>query len=199
MRLHKVMAVAIVVVLVFIAGTALGQDTIATIRTYQGVSYKLGDPSLEVFYTIGEPKSMQAGAPQAAGGQSFGSMINITNVSGAPAGGEQPGAGGGTEERLLRGHYQANAITVSNQGVPTRILLDQIRAVRFTRRSVAVEGLQLPPYIPYYKYSVSVSLVGGGQVDADYVNLGATIIRGTAPNGRVDILWEEVEQILFER
>ncbi len=196
---HMVTAVATVVAVMFLAGSAPGQDISATIRTYQGVSYKLADPSLEVFYTIGEPKSMQAGASQATGGQSFGSMINITNVSGAGAGGEQPGAGGGAEERLLRGHSRATDIMVWRQGVDTRIPLDQIRAMRFARRPVTNVGLRLPPYVPDYRYSVSVGLVGGGQVEADYVNLGATIVRGTAPNGQVEIPWGEVESIIFER
>jgi hypothetical protein len=77
--------------------------------------------------------------------------------------------------------------------------LDQIQAMRFTRMPVAVAGLQLPLYIPYYRYSVSLNLVSGEKLDADYVNLGATIVRGTAPNGRVDIPWEEIEQIIFDR
>jgi hypothetical protein len=36
-------------------------------------------------------------------------------------------------------------------------------------------------------------------VEADYVNMGGAIVRGTAPNGQVDIPWEEVEYIVFER
>ncbi len=188
MRQHMVLAVATVAVVVFSAGTALGQDSSATIRTYQGVSYKVADPSLEVFYTIGEP------AEKAEGGK-FPSTISITTgPTAGVSGGEQPSAA-----PLLRGHSRAGDITVWRQGVETRIAADQIRAMRFTRKPVTIAGLQFPPYIPYYRYSVSVSLTSGEQVEADYVNLGATIVRGTAPNGRLDIPWGEVESIIFER
>jgi hypothetical protein len=44
-----------------------------------------------------------------------------------------------------------------------------------------------------------VILMTGDQVEAEYVNLGATIVRGTTPNGQVDIPWGEVESIIFER
>jgi hypothetical protein len=201
MRQHMVTAVATVAVVVFLVGSAPGQDISATIRTYQGVSYRVADPALDIFYTIGEPKSLQANPSQVSGSQSFGSLVNITNVSGASAGGEQPGAGGGAEERLLRGHARATDITVWHQGVETRIPLDQIRAMRFARKPVTVVGLRFPPYIPDYRYSVSVGLITGEQVEADYVNLGATIVRGTgtASNKRVEIPWGEVESIIFER
>ena len=199
MRQHMITALAIVAVFLFLAGSAPGQDVNATIRTYSGVSYRIADPTLEVFYTIGEPKSTQTNPSQVSGAQSFGSMVNITNVTGATGGAEQSGGGGAAEERLLRGHSQVTDVTVWRQGVETRIPLDQIRAMRFARKPVTVVGLRMPPYVPDYRYSVSVGLVGGGQVEADYVNLGATVVRGTAPNGQLDIPWGEVETIIFER
>jgi hypothetical protein len=190
MREHMVTAVAAIAIVMLMAGGALGQESSATIHTYQGVSYKLTDPSLEVFYTIGEAKGTTEGAK-------LPSMISISTS--ATAGGGEQAAGGGQEAGLLRGHSRANEITIANQGVETRVPLEQIRALRFTRTPASVGGLQLPPYVPYYRYSVSVSLIGGEHVDADYVNLGGTIVRGTAPNGRVEIPWEEVESIVFER
>jgi hypothetical protein len=83
--------------------------------------------------------------------------------------------------------------------VTTPIAWDQIRVLRFERQPVAVEGLRLPPYIQHYKYSASVTLTSGEKVDAGAVNLGGTIVRGTGPTGRVDIPWQEVEYVLFDR
>jgi hypothetical protein len=177
-------------VAVLLVGSALAQDTSATIRTHQGVSYRVADPSLEVFFTIGEPKEKKEEAK-------FQPAISITTSAAASAAaGEQP-AGAGQEDRLLRGQSQASDITLWRQGVETRIAWDQIRVIRFAR--MPVRTATLPPYIPYHRYSASVTLVSGQQLEADYVNLGGTIVRGTAPNGRLDIPWEEVESIIFER
>ncbi len=196
MRGHIVTAVAAVAVVVFLVGNAPAQDVNATIRTYQGVSYKVTDPTLEVFYTVGEPKET-TGQTIPSGFQSATNLPSGMSVSGG--GGEQPAAAGGKEEPLLRGHSQMGNLTVSSQGVETRIALDQIRTIRFARMPVSVPGLQLPPYIPYYRYSASVSLMSGEKVEADYVNLGETIIRGLVKGGRVDVPWEGVESIVFER
>lgn len=188
---------AVTAVVVFLVGSAAGQESSATIRTYQGLSYKVADLSLEVFYTIGEPKEKEGDSSQ-----QFQPTITVMSTSTAATGGEQlPPAGAGAEKeaKLLRGHSRMSHITVSNQGVETRIALDQVRSVRFARKPVAAAGLRLPPYIPYYRYSASVSLTSGAQVEADYVNMGGAIVRGTAPNGQMDIPWEEVEYIVFER
>ena len=201
MRQHMVTAVAAVVAVFFLVGSAPAQESSATIRTYQGASYKVADLTLEVFYNIGEPKSMEGSAAQ-TGSQPFTTMINVSPGGGGGTGGaEQAAAGGGAgeEKRVLSGHSRASDITVSNRGVTTQIAWDQIRALRFARKPVADAGLQLPPYIPYFKYSASVSLVSGEQMEGDYVNLGGTIVRGTASTGRVDIPWEAVEYILFDR
>jgi hypothetical protein len=200
MRQHMLTAVAAVAAVFFLVGSAPAQESSATIRTYQGVTYKVADLTLEVFYSIGEPKSMEGGA--SAGSQPFTTMINVLPAGGGGTGGaEQAAAGGGAgeEKRVLSGHSRASDITVSNRGVTTRIAWDQIRALRFARKPVTDAGLQLPPYIPYFKYSASVSLVSGEQMEGDYVNLGGTIVRGTASTGRVDIPWEAVEYILFDR
>jgi hypothetical protein len=201
MRRHKIVVAATTMVLVLLAGSALAQESSATIRTYQGVSTKVADPSLEVFYTIGEPKGTEGGSSQSSGYQSFGTMINVSSSSSAGTGGDQSAAGGGAgkEAALLRGHYQANYVTVSSQGVEKRLAWDQIRAMRFTRKPVNVTGLQLPPYVPHYKYAVSVNLMSGEQVEADYVNLGATVVRGSTPGGQVEIPWGEIEHVTFDR
>lgn len=189
MRDRMVTAMTAAAIVLLLTGSAVGQESSATIRTHQGVAYKVADPSLEVFYTIGEPREKQDESKSQPG-------IVVTTSAAAGGAGEQPAAGE-QEARLLRGHSQASEVTVSRQGVETRFAWDQIRAMRFARKPVAVPSL--PPYIPYYRYSVTVSLVSGQQVDADYVNLGPAIVRGLTENGRVDIPWEDVEYIVFDR
>ncbi len=198
MRARMITAVAVMAIVMLLAGSAVAQESNATIRTYQGVSYKLADLSMEVFYTIGEPKGMEGGATQGAAAQPFGTMITIAPSQGGAPGGEQPtSTGSGEEKKLLRGHSQATDVTVSRQGVETRIGWDQVRAMRFARAPVSVASL--PPYVPHYRYTATVSLVNGQQVEADYVNLGATVLRGMTQNGRMEIPWQDVEYLVFDR
>ena len=39
----------------------------------------------------------------------------------------------------------------------------------------------------------------GTRVDANYVNLGTMLLRGTTPGGRVDIPWQNIQTIEFRR
>ncbi len=198
MRARMIMAVAVMAIVMLLTGSAVAQESSATVRTYQGASYKLADPTLEVFYTIGEPKGFEGSATQGAAAQPFGTMITVAPSPGAAPGGEQPAStGSGDEKRLLRGHTQATDVTVGRQGVETRFGWDQVRAMRFARTPVAVASL--PPYVPHYRYAVTVSLVNGQQVEADYVNLGATVMRGMTQNGRMEIPWQDVEYLVFDR
>lgn len=190
---HRLTVCAVLVAVAAGTGGAAGQEPRATVQTYRGASYTVGDLSLEVFYTIGEPR-------EKAEGERFQSTLSVVAPMGAPgeARGQAPAA---TEaeraEKLLRGHARATAITVSRDGVETQIAWDRIRAMLFSRQSVAVP--LLPPYIPHYRYAVSVTLVDGQRVEADYVSLGTSILQGTTPEGRVQIPWEEVQHVIFER
>ena len=192
---YAIGAMTAALILVLLVGGAAGQGTTATVRTHQGTSYQVSDPSLEVFYTIGEPKEKKEE------GEKFQPTINVTTRMTAPGGaGDQPTAGGPgaeKEEKLLRGHSRATEIAVSKDGAETRIGWDRIRAIYFTRKPVPASGL--PPYITHYRYAVSLTLMGGETVEGDYVNLGTTVLRGTTPNGRVDIPWEEIAYLIIER
>ena len=190
MRRFVVPTATMAAVILFLVGSALAQEPSATIRTFGGAAYKVADPSLEVFYTIGDPKEKNEGDSQAFKSMS---MINVSATAGAP-GAEQ---GGEKEAKLLRGHSRLAEVSVSKAGVETRVPWDRIRSLSFARKPVTVAAL--PPYVPYYRHSVSVMLVDGGRLDADYVNWGAAILRGQTPAGIVDIPWEEVEQVVFER
>ena len=176
---------------------ASAQESIATVRTHQGATLRMGDPSLEVSYTIGELKDKN--------GESQGSQT-ITNFQ-MPAGGpgEQSAtgysaAGGAAGEKappLLHGHARAGGMTASKDGVEIRVDWERIRAISFARTPAPSAGL--PPYIPQYRYSASITLTNGERIDADYVNLGGTILKGTTPNGHVDIPWQDVAHIVFDR
>jgi hypothetical protein len=36
-------------------------------------------------------------------------------------------------------------------------------------------------------------------VEADYVNLGGMLLRGTTPGGRIDIPWQDIQTVEFRR
>lgn len=195
MRHVTIWAVVVVVAVFCFTDAALSQDSRATVRTYQGVSYKLDDPSLEVFYTIGEPKEKK----DEGLAQSLQPTIAIAATAGGPGGGEQApyGDGGaGKEEKLMRGHSRAKEIAILKDGVETRVAWDRIRSLSFSRKAITTSGL--PPYVPYYRYAASAVLLDGARVDGDYVNLGTTMLRGQTPTGRVDIPWEQIEQIVVD-
>jgi hypothetical protein len=192
---HSAVGVVVVAIVVFSwTDSALSQESRATVRTYQGVSYTLADPSLEVFYTIGEPKEKKDEDRT----QQFQPLISVAASAGAPAGGEQTPGESGSEKvaKLLRGHSRATEIAILKNGVEARIPWDRIRSLSLSRKPVTVAGL--PPYVPYYRYSASAVLIDGARVDGDYVNLGTTMLRGQTPTGRVDIPWEQIEQVVLE-
>jgi len=195
MRHFAIGTVVVVVALCCFTDSALSQESRATVRTYQGVSYKLDDPSLEVFYTIGEPKEKKDEGTT----QPFQPTIAISAAAGIPAGGEQApsGDGGaGREEKLLRGHSRATEIAILKDGVETRVAWDRIRSLSFSRKPVTTSGL--PFFVPHYRYAASAVLMDGVRVEGDYVNLGTTMLRGRTPAGRMDIPWEHIEQIVVD-
>src|SRR5574341_2463145 len=125
-----VRAVTVGAAVAALVGDPAAQEPSATVRTRQGPSYKVADPSLEVFYTIGEPKEKKEEAQQ------FGPTINIgggyMGGSGGPAGQaagppEAPGGPGAEkEEKLLRGRARATAISVWKEGAEIQIAWDRI-------------------------------------------------------------------------
>jgi hypothetical protein len=187
------MVLASVVVLV---SSALAEESRATVRTRAGDSYEVSNPTLEVFHTLGEPKERRAEPTGLQSSITFTSSTPYPSQQGdQPAGGE-PGADTG-KEKLLRGHSRLTELVVWRQGVEIRIPWNRLRNIRLARQPVFDSGL--PPYVPHYRYSASVSLVDGEQVEADYVNLGTALLRGSRTVGRIDIPWEEIEYVTFER
>jgi len=179
-------------------GTAAAQDVTAAVRTWSGQSLRLSQPSLEVFYTIvSKAQESAAGGGGGRVGQaglgSLGtqyqdpSLFTLNRLFGSQA------------PDTIQGHRQAGDITVYRGGVATQIALDRIASLAFTRQ--AVKDSSLPPYIAgtHTRSAATVVMTDGARVDADYVNLGSMLLRGTTPEGRVDIPWQDIQTVEFRR
>jgi peptidoglycan-associated lipoprotein len=172
-----------------VAPPVVAQEVTAEVRTWSGESWRLMQPSLEVFYTI-MPKGKSGGARERMG--------SIESVV----------AGGGileqTESRELQasapmqGHKRKAVVTLFREGTEMRIPIARIKSLQFFRQPV--EKSPLPPYLAatHFRYFATAELVDGSRVEGDYVSLGTMVLRGMTPQGRVDIPWEEIENVSFE-
>jgi hypothetical protein len=179
------------------ASPAAAQDVTAEVRTWNGQSLRLSQPSLQVFYTI-VPREEGSGGqqvPGAAGGAS-GSLIG-TEITGSIQNLSRLFRDKGPEP--LQGNRQAETVSITQAGVERRIPLETIRDLAFKRAQVS--NSTLPPYVAptHFRYAASVLLNDGSRVDGDYVNLGTAILRGLTPEGRVDIPWQDIEVVRFSR
>ena len=182
---------------------AAAQDVTADVRTWNGQSVRLSQPSLEVFYTIvpkdeaGSQVPGGSGAPGSmGGGASSGSLIS-TEVKGSLQSLTRLFSGGGPEP--LHGNRQAQTVSIRQGGVDRRIPVEAIKDLAFRREQVG--NSTLPPYVAptHFRYAASVVLNDGSRVDGDYVNLGTVVLRGQTPEGRVDIPWQDIEVVRFSR
>jgi hypothetical protein len=98
-----------------------------------------------------------------------------------------------------QGHRQADYITLSRGGVETRLPIASVTSLTFTRRPVS--GSTLPPYFVsrHVRYGATATLTDGSRVEGDYVNFGTLVLRGQTGEGRVDISWEDIESVRFQR
>jgi len=190
-----------------LAGTARGaaaQDVTAAVRTWSGQTLELTQPSLEVFYTI-VSKTQESSAP--AGGTSVGQVTAMGSLGLGGLGTQYVDPSLATLNRLfgsqapdtIQGHRQAQDITVYRNGVATQIALGRIASLAFTHQ--AVTDSSLPPYIAasHVRSAATVLLTDSTRVDADYVNLGSMLLRGTTSGGRVDIPWQDIQTVEFRR
>jgi hypothetical protein len=190
-----------------LVGTARGaaaQDVTAAVRTWSGQALELAQPSLEVFYTI-VSKAQESSA--AAGSSSVGQVTGMGNMGLGGLGAQYVDPSLVTLNRLfgsqapdtIQGHRQAQDIMVYRDGVATQIALGRIASLAFTRQ--AVTDSSLPPYIAasHVRSAATVLLTDGTRVDANYVNLGTMLLRGTTPGGRVDIPWQDIQTVEFRR
>jgi hypothetical protein len=187
----------------FFSLPALAQDVTAEVKTWSGQSWRLSQPSLEVFYSI-VSKSREGGADA---GSEAGKATNFTNLTLGGLSRESTDPSVATLSRLfgenapdtIQGHRQAQQITAYRGGVVTQIPLGSISTITFKRQPV--QDSSLPPYVAatHIRYAADIALADGGRIAADYVNLGTAILRGATVDGRIDIPWQDIEVLSFTR
>jgi len=108
----------------------------------------------------------------------------------------QPGVTGGEPTEARR---QRTAVSVFQGSIEIQIPLSDVVSLIFDRHPVTTSPL--PPYVAprHFRHSVTAVLTTGEAIDADYVNLGATVLRGTIDGRRVEIPWEEIAVLRFAR
>jgi hypothetical protein len=180
-----------VAVLAATAGSVYAQAPAAEVRTYAGQAYRLTDVSLDVLYTIQLPRKDEGGPADDA--PTTGARAPMLFGSAAAVGrfldkGPEP----------LQGHRQSETLTLSKDGVETRVALAEVSTLTFMRQRIR-SGL--PPHVApqHYRYAATAVMVDGTIVEGDYVNLGTTVVRGGTPHGRIDIPWEQIETVRFSR
>jgi hypothetical protein len=186
------------------AGSAAGQDVTAAVRTWSGQSWQITQPSLEVFYTI---VSRTRESQSSAASTGVGELGGMTNLGLGVLGRQAVDPSLFTLNRLfgsqapdtIQGHRQAQEITVYRGGVATQIAVASIATLAFTRQPV--QDSSLPPYLAdtHVRSTATVLLTDGTRVEADYVNLGGMLLRGTIPGGRIDIPWQDIQTVEFRR
>ncbi|PYN40948.1 MAG: hypothetical protein DMD95_20480 [Candidatus Rokuibacteriota bacterium] len=164
------------------------QEPVAEVRTWSGETLRLSQPSLEVFYTIpvkGEDTPPADAAASTPPPMLFGSA---SSLAGALEKKPEP----------LSGQRQAESVTFQKGAVERRIPLLSVASLAFTRRPVVSA---LPAYLAatHFRYAATAVLLDGTTAEADYVNLGTTVLRGTASDGRIEIPWHEIETLRFVR
>jgi hypothetical protein len=179
------------------ATPSAAQDSSAEVRTWAGQSWRLAQPSLEIFYTIPAPPKGAAdvsGAPPAGGAGAGGkSSLSMSGPLQALESFFDSGPG------PRQGHRQAEAITIRRGAVETRLPLASITSLTFTRQPVSDSSL--PPYLVrrHFRYAATAVLTDGSRVEGDYINLGTLTLRGQTAEGRLDISWEDIESVRFQR
>lgn len=206
MNRHALIAVLILALVGALGLPAQAQDITADVKTWSGQSWRLSQPTLEVFYSIVTKSQEQAG-PGSAGSNA---MDKVTSFSSLTLGGLTREAAdpsvttlnrffGKSAPDTIQGHRQGQEITAYRGGVATQVPLGNISSITFKRQPV--RDSSLPPYVAatHIRYAADIALADGTRIDADYVNLGTAILRGTTPDGRMDIPWQDIEVLRFAR
>jgi hypothetical protein len=209
MNRHALIAILALVWVAAHALPALAQDVTADVRTWSGQSWRLSQPSLEVFYTIVSKPREESGAGS-AGGTGGGEIDKVTTLNSMTLGSLSRESVdpslvtlnrffGKAAPETIQGHRQGQEITAHRGGVATQIPLGNISSITFKRHPVRDSSLL--PYVAatHIRHAADIALADGTRIDADYVNLGTAILRGTTPDGRLDIPWQDIEVLRFAR
>jgi hypothetical protein len=176
------------------AGSAPAQEVTAEVRTWSGESWTLGNPTLDVFYTIAPqledtPVGPAAVSSPEAGAAGSRSNVITFQIQAAPSSKRVP---------AIQARREAGVLALSRGGLIVRVPVDRIASLSFSRQAVAP---RLPATMapPLFRYGATAVLVDGSRIEADDVNLGTTVLRGSAQEGRIDLRWTEIEVIRFLR
>ncbi len=188
---------------------ALAQDMGAEVGTWSGRSLRLSQVSFEVLYTIVPSRGGAPGGASPTGGvaPSYGGGPLIGGMGGSlgVAGGVQ-GPSGGTRSvqtsqgpEPIQGWQPVSYFNVYQEGVPHRLYVAGIASMAFKR--LPVQASTLPPYVApeHFRSTATVTFTDGRILEADYVNPGTLLLRGTTPEGRVAIPWQEIETVRLTR
>jgi hypothetical protein len=202
MNRHALIAILALIGVAALAVPALAQDVTADVKTWSGQSWRLTQPSLEVFYTIvSKPQGEGAAGGGGVGPTGFTNLTlgSLNRESVDPSLVTLNRFFGKTAPDTIQGHRQGQEITAYRGGVATQIPLGTISSITFKRQPV--RDSSLPPYVAatHVRYAADIGLADGTRIDADYVNLGTAILRGTTPDGRLDIPWQDIEVLRFVR
>ena len=207
MTRHAIIAILALAGLAALALPAQAQDITADVKTWSGQSWRLSQPSLEVFYTIVSSQDQGAQAGAQRGSAEMDKVTSFNNLTLGGLGRESVDPSVVTLNRLfgkaapdtIQGHRQGQEITAYRGGVATQVPLGNISSITFKRQPVLDSSL--PPYVAatHIRYAADIALADGTRIDADYVNLGTAILRGTTRDGRIDIPWQDIEVLRFAR
>ena len=204
MNRHAIIAILALAGLAALALPARAQDITADVKTWSGQSWRLSQPSLEVFYTI-VSKPQDQGAQGGSAAMDKVTTFNNLTLGGLSRESVDPSLMtlnrffGKAAPETIQGHRQGQDIMAYRGGVATQIPLGNISSITFKRQPV--RDSSLPPYVAatHIRYAADIALADGTRIDADYVNLGTAILRGTTPDGRMDIPWQDIEVLRFAR
>jgi hypothetical protein len=204
MTLKTTLSLLLATILAGTAGTAAAQDVTATVLTWNGQSWQISQPSLEVFYTI-VSRAQTQGSP--GGGTGVGELGGMSQLGLGVLGRQAVDPSLFTLNRLfgsqapdtIQGHRRAQEITVYRGGTATQIAVASIATLAFARQPV--KDSSLPPYFAdtHVRSTATLLLTDGTRVEADYVNLGGMLLRGAIPGGRIDIPWQDIQTVEFRR
>jgi hypothetical protein len=212
-------ACSVLILLVLGPASGLAQEVTAEVRTWSGQSYKVSEPTFEVFYTIVPPvtaalgggggyapgTAAAPGAPAVTGGETQLAQPTATigvGTVGFQAGTSMQAAAGTllpTGPASKQGRRQQEFLTMFRSGVEFHVPVANLRNLTFLRQPV--NRSPLPPYASrtHFRHAAIAVLVDGSKVEADYANLGTAILRGVLPEGTVDIPWDDIESVTFLR
>ena len=197
MNQARVMFVTAIAVVLASITPAAAQDVIAEIETWRGASVRLMQPSLDALYTIvPAPLLGPTGAP-AAGAAGAAAQAPATMAGGGtkPVAATAIGAG----PAPIQARREQNTLTFVRDGVEIRVPFDRIAGLVVERRAIVTNTL--PPHVSptHAQYWASAVLIDGSTIEAASVNFGTTILRGSGPQGTIELPLEDVKTLKITR